>query len=392
MDRVNQPLADPQVDAFMLRVDKNADGLIRYSEFLEVFYSTEVKYAEEKIQSSPSKTRGNIFPQSSEKSQPYINQLRDAYTSPRKQYTSPTKMLNPVESFCSPASTKASFNSTSLYKTPTKRTPIKPVYEDYEDLATSVSQAGQPKTSTFVVNFTPKRESPMKPKEELELVKALKEMVEHIRALEVMKNNLALKKDFNSYNAFAVFDAERRGSVNTSQLEQGLKRLNLNYTKADVTLLVKRLDTDLDGQVRFEDFSHFITPKSAEFAKLFGSREPYYISDLANVLGAFSEETLVEFKEFVKALIEEETLCESIRQRLVKRKAFNLHDAFKAIDRYDNGFITAEHFKDLLEENGLFYSQKDVNTLVERYAKATRGKVSYYDFIREMTPKSVQKY
>ena len=94
----------------------------------------------------------------------------------------------------------------------------------------------------------------------------------------------------------------------------------------------------------------------------------------------------------MKTLVEQEALFESIRQRLLNRKFFNLHDAYKVLDRYDNGFITAEQFRELLEENGIFFAQRDLNTLVERYAKASKGKVSYYDFIRELTPKSVDKY
>jgi len=195
-------------------------------------------------------------------------------------------------------------------------------------------------------------------------------------------------KDFNTYNAFALFDVEKKGVINNRQLEQGFERLSLHFTKGDVALLMKRLDTDLDGQLKFGDFSHAITPKSAEFAKLMGSREPYYVSELENIFEAFTEETMDAFKSFLRALVEEETLCESIRQRLVKRKGFNLHDAFNALDRYNKSFITAEEFKEILEENGCFFSQKDVNTLVEKYTKANKGKVSYYDFIREMTIRS----
>jgi len=266
------------------------------------------------------------------------------------------------------------------------------MFEDAMESVQSVTVPVQKQSSTFAVNFSPMRESPMKQKDELELVKALKEMVEHIRTLETIKNELAKRKDFHAYNAFAVFDTEKRGHLNVRQLEQGFQCLNIHCTKADIVLLMKRLDSDLDGIVKFGDFSHAIAPKSAEFARLTSYRDPQYVSDLGNPLDAFTEETTEILRSFLKTIMEEETLCESIRQRLSKRKSFNLHDAFKAIDRYDNGFITAEHFRELLEGNGLFYSQKDVNTLVERYAKASKGKVSYYEFIKEMTPKSVEKY
>jgi len=385
VESVNEPIEESHITAFMSRIDKNADGIIRYSEFLELFYSSEVVYdEEEQPQISPKKRSIVSSPQKADK------EIKDTYSTPRKQYLSPTKVMNisTVESLYSPTSTKASFANTTVYKTPTRISPAKAVYEE----PNLIAQSNRTPSSNLAVNFTPRKDSPMKPKEEIELVKALKEMIEHIRALEITKNSLAMMKDFNSYNAFSIFDVEKKGAINSRQLEQGFECLDLHFTKADVALLMKKLDTDLDGQLKFGDFNNAITPKSAEFAKLMGSREPYYISELESVFAAFTEETMEVFRSFLRALVEEETLCESIRQRLVKRKAFNLHDAFKAIDRYDNGFITAEHFKELLEENGIFFAQKDMNTLVERYAKATKGKVSYYDFIREMTPKSVEKY
>jgi len=232
----------------------------------------------------------------------------------------------------------------------------------------------------------------MNPEEEEELIKAWKEVLEHIHSLETMKNSLALRKDFNIYNAFAIFDVENKGAINIQQLERGFQNLGIVCTKENIALLIKRLDPDLDGLVKFEDFANMTAPKTAEFARLIDSRQPYYINELESVQEAFTSETLEAFKGFLRYLVEEEALCEAIRQRLSKRKSFNLHDAFYAINRDGNEFVKADNFKCLLEENGLFFSIKDIGVLVERYAKGTEGKVSYYDFVREMTPKSVNKH
>jgi len=91
-------------------------------------------------------------------------------------------------------------------------------------------------------------------------------------------------------------------------------------------------------------------------------------------------------------VISNEASSESIRQRLNRRPLFNLWEAFKALDRDNNGFISSFEFKNMLIDNGFFPSQKEISSLVDRYDKNQDGKVSYSEFIQEITPKSPQKY
>ena len=92
--------------------------------------------------------------------------------------------------------------------------------------------------------------------------------------------------------------------------------------------------------------------------------------------------------------IENEVKAESIRQRLARRPLFNLYDAFRAVDRLDQNYIVLDDFKDILDEYGVFASAKDLNNLVERFkgVEGKNGKISYSDFIRELTPKSARIY
>lgn len=65
-----------------------------------------------------------------------------------------------------------------------------------------------------------------------------------------------------------------------------------------------------------------------------------------------------------------------------------MHDAFTAIDCDENGFITLEEFKRILNEHGIFVTNQDLVSLISRYDKNQDGKVSYGEFLSEMTPKS----
>ena len=68
--------------------------------------------------------------------------------------------------------------------------------------------------------------------------------------LEDVKNELALRRDFNLFNAFAIFDIEKKGWINKSQLQKGLRKLEIFPNQDEIYLLMKRLDVDVDGQVR----------------------------------------------------------------------------------------------------------------------------------------------
>jgi Ca2+-binding EF-hand superfamily protein len=87
-----------------------------------------------------------------------------------------------------------------------------------------------------------------------------------------------------------------------------------------------------------------------------------------------------------------ESLSERLRQRLSRRPEFNCYDAFQAIDRDRNGFITYEEMKTVLEENGCKVSNRDLKCLMDRYDKNKDGRVSYSEFVQEVTPKSPRKY
>mgnify|MGYP001951128349 CR=1 FL=1 len=87
-------------------------------------------------------------------------------------------------------------------------------------------------------------------------------------------------------------------------------------------------------------------------------------------------------------------MIESMRQQLAKRPLFSVHDAFKTLDRYEQGYISKDDFKEIFDEYGIFVTQKDVKSLVERCEHEMKGtgKITYTDFLREMSPKSLVSY
>lgn len=91
-------------------------------------------------------------------------------------------------------------------------------------------------------------------------------------------------------------------------------------------------------------------------------------------------------------IINNEIFSEELRQKLEKRPSFDAYEAFKTLDKYDSGFVSMNEFRDLLQSHGVYASNNDLLNLVKRYDKNQDGKVSYSDFVQELTPKSPRKY
>ena len=59
-----------------------------------------------------------------------------------------------------------------------------------------------------------------------------------------------------------------------------------------------------------------------------------------------------------------EEQVEAMRKRLSRRPNFNVHEAFLAIDKDNNGYITKTELRRILAENGVYASEKDLLMII----------------------------
>ena len=102
----------------------------------------------------------------------------------------------------------------------------------------------------------------------------MKQFIVMDKDLEVAKQDLALRPDFNLLDFFRTFDVAGIGSVSTIELEEGMRKYGVYPNREELYLLIRRFDSDNDGKLRFSDFTEAFTPKQGEYSSLLNSREP----------------------------------------------------------------------------------------------------------------------
>jgi uncharacterized protein YneF (UPF0154 family) len=102
----------------------------------------------------------------------------------------------------------------------------------------------------------------------------------------------------------------------------------------------------------------------------------------------FLHDTLLEIRNLWRSHFSIEVTSERIRQRLNDRPGFNIYDAFAACDINEDGRITKEEIRRMIESRGFYVSDREVSNLVEKFDKNKDGRISLAEFREEMLPRS----
>jgi Ca2+-binding EF-hand superfamily protein len=251
-------------------------------------------------------------------------------------------------------------------------------------------------SSSFIANETSMRSSyvrasPLSVSEESELVNVFFQQISLERDLNTAKKDVALCSDFTLLDAFQMFDINDIGYVGEFDLEDTLVELGIRPTREEITLLFKHYSSLNNRRLTYSELSKLFSPKELEYSRILSNRIPFNVSRIER-RRVFSADTVYKITRVLKLHLDNENAAESLRHRLARRPSFSMHEAFQAVDQDRNGYITFGEFQSLLEQNGIFATAKDVESLMDRYDKDKDGRVSYSEFLEEVTPKSPSKY
>jgi len=220
------------------------------------------------------------------------------------------------------------------------------------------------------------------------LVDVLKQFIQLEKELEAGKQDLALRPDFNMLDFFRTFDVNARGNISSIEFDEGMKKYGVYANKEELFLLMRRLDRDNDGKLKFSDFNEAFSCKQQEYASLLSNRTPINADLSLKVDEALTEETKRAVGRILRLHLNNEGATEALRQRLSRKASFNPHEAFSYLDVDGDGYVNGDELRQILDQHDYYATQRELRLLVDRLDGNRDGKVSYSEFVHEIVPKS----
>eukprot|EP01017_Pseudomicrothorax_dubius_P045010 TRINITY_DN7707_c0_g1_i4.p1 TRINITY_DN7707_c0_g1~~TRINITY_DN7707_c0_g1_i4.p1 ORF type:complete len:482 (+),score=89.83 TRINITY_DN7707_c0_g1_i4:55-1500(+) len=173
----------------------------------------------------------------------------------------------------------------------------------------------------------------------------LKIIIKYERELEILREQLCLRKDFNIFDSFRYFDRDGLGYVTVAQMQEYLAKLNLSTDFSALSLYFIRLNKNKTGQLRFSDYASSIVPKSKKIQSELKGHQSRFKEGALSLEEMWSKTTYKLFFEVFFLTVERESMVESVRQLMMQDDTFDPFKTFKAIASKDSGKFTSKQVK-----------------------------------------------
>jgi len=383
------------------RMDKDDDGRIKYEEFVEAIQAVAPGLGRSVTSKRAPKKSGVYGKTAQLPGNPYEETLGgDKHLT----VTQKTRLRSPLKKTSATRTQQQRSNSPQKKLAQTyqsvgsiPRTEEKPkqssMFLDDQRFESRLSQSAQKKSQTKTQSIRSEKAVAGGVTPLTSLIIILKELINLEREVEFAKQDLALRSDYNLMDAFRLFDRKGKGIITVKEFENVFQEFDLYPAKEDIYLLIKRLDRDGDGKLKFTEFTAGFAPVQKEYYDLVKARVAINGDLTLNLQELFDAQTRQLFKRLLLLYLENEAVIEALRQKLTRNKGgFNIRAAFELMDLDCDGYLTHLEIKDIMDVNDVFVSDKDVEYLINRFNKSDSRKISFGEFIQEISPKSQKKY
>lgn len=334
---------EQDVLAIFKRIDIDKDYRITYSEFKNLFssYSSGFTVIPSTVQYSPF-DRTQFSPQRT------------------KLYCSPRRGYSPQRTFYSPPRTRTFYSplrsETQIPKESQSKLTSSPLRtKTYEVLSRSPKRVESPLRSTNNFNQTQSSNTELNsgsnkyinqvasssrfPSLDEELfINYIKDLISAESTIESIKNEVAIKSDFNMEDAFTVFEKYNKGYISESDFKDGLNSyFGLFPLHEEISILFKRYDNEGNRALSYGDFFNMLAPLTQEFRRLVENR----IYPNSTLIGdPFSPSTKYSLKDLLSRIIALEQSLENSRRKLKSLISFNSKKAFELIGGYASNYFS----------------------------------------------------
>jgi Ca2+-binding EF-hand superfamily protein len=301
------------------------------------------------------------------------------WITPLKSPASPKKSKNSLRRSPSKASPSKSSSKSSSTKSPVRVSTSK-------SLQSSPVKSSKRNSKTLNKPIRSKLFEKVPPEDMQVVVHYLSEIIDIYNDLEKEKVDLARRLDFNLLDFFRVFDLEERNSIISHDFEAVLHDLRIPFHVDDVYLLIRHYSSYRDSVLRFSDIERMILPNDRHLAIVLKSRVGRSIAAYDR-LQVFGVSTLDQIIRVLKLLLISENAFENLRRCLDRKKWINLFEVFQDIDQDQDSLISIAEFQDILKMFKVYPSVDELERLVFHFDRDFDRKVSYSEFVEELTPK-----
>jgi Ca2+-binding EF-hand superfamily protein len=128
-------------------------------------------------------------------------------------------------------------------------------------------------------------------------------------------------------------------------------------------------------------------PLSKEYAGLLLGRQEFYSTRSQNTSDYFNLDTRNELRILYKSILQNLRMTECLRLRISRRPNFSYRSAFEYADKDKDGFIGGEDLREMLAENSFFATEREINSVMNKFDRDGDGKIAFNEFVDEMSPK-----
>lgn len=102
---------------------------------------------------------------------------------------------------------------------------------------------------------------------ECEVAGVLNSQIDTERRLEILREKLALKSDFNLLQFWGLFDREGRGYATAAHVQEAFNAVGLSISLTQARLFAGKLNSDAEPRLRYADMAKAFLPTKARYAE-----------------------------------------------------------------------------------------------------------------------------
>ncbi len=153
--------------------------------------------------------------------------------------------------------------------------------------------------------------------EEPNLAQTFYEMIQADQDLEILKQKLALKTDFNLHDVWAIFDTQGCGTISRMQFAEVYSLFGLFPEREELIMGFRKYDSDSDDLLKYEDIIKMFGPRDKRYCDVLTARKPFNDGLCFMRAKCFLPDTLTDFSRLLLLILNTEARINSLKKSLL---------------------------------------------------------------------------